>query len=347
MSLQIGIVGLPNVGKSTLFKALTKKEVLIENYPFATIDPNVGVVTVPDDRLEQLAKLSNSDKTVPAVIEFVDIAGLVKDAHKGEGLGNQFLSNIREVDAIVHLVRAFDDNNIHHVEGSIDPQRDEDTIRLELIMADLTTMSKRSAAAQAKAKTGDNEAQQEMATCQKAQTLLENTDWLADQDWSDEEKDILKKFSLLTMKPVIHVYNSINQSINSSDEQKRTLHINVKQELELSGLSPEERQEIGIEETGLDKLIKFAYQTLGLITYLTTGEKESRAWTIHQGDRAPQAAGVIHSDFEKGFIRAEVINWQNLLASGSWQDAKEKGLIRTEGKEYTVQDGDVMLFRTA
>jgi ribosome-binding ATPase len=342
MSLKIGIVGLPNVGKSTLFKALTKKEVLIENYPFATIDPNVGVVQVPDSRLNQLTKLSNSAKTIPTVIEFVDIAGLVKDAHKGEGLGNQFLSNIREVDTILHLIRAFEDTNIHHVDGSINPARDEDTIRLELIMADMETIAKRIQAVEPKTKTGDKEMVQQLEVFSKARQGLENENWLASEKWTEEEMKILKQANLLTMKPVIHLAN-IHESSGLPDNMD--LAFDVKQELEMSALSKEEKQELGIKETGLDKLIVLAYSTLDLITFLTTGEQETRAWTVPAGSTAPQAAGVIHTDFEQGFIKAEVIQWQELLDSGSWNTARDKGLIRTEGKEYVVKDGDVVFFK--
>lgn len=344
MGLQIGIVGLPNVGKSTLFKALTKKEVLIENYPFATIDPNVGIVQVPDERLELLTKMSNSQKTVPTVIEFVDIAGLVQGAHKGEGLGNQFLSNIREVDAIIHLVRAFSDDNVHHVDGSIDPERDEDTIKIELIMADLATIDKRIAAVEPKTKTGDKELLEQLALFKKAKELLETEKWLASESWTVDETKLLHYTNLLTMKPVIHILNT-KQHEDISIKLDNFIEIDVKEELELSGLSKEERDELNIQETGLEKLIKLSYEILELNTFLTTGEKESRAWTVNKGAQAPQAAGVIHTDFEKGFIKAEVINWQDLLENGSWSAARDSGKLRLEGKEYVVQDGDVIVFK--
>lgn len=360
MPLQIGIVGLPNVGKSTLFQALTKKPVLIENYPFATIDPNVGVVSVPDERLEKLAKMSKSAKVVPTVIEFVDIAGLVKNAHQGEGLGNQFLAHIREVDTIIHLVRAFEDSNIHHVDGSIDPARDEDTIRFELIMADLATVEKRLAAVEPKAKTGNKEIIALVVVYKKIKDLLEQEQWLADSALSEEERELIRDLNLLTVKPVLHIANIKTQEPQSTPTRDRGLRgrhknlktkeyevlLDAKYELELSSLSKDERAELGVTDTGLDKLIKLAYQTLELITFYTFNEKETRAWTLHQGTAAPQAAGVIHTDFEQDFIRAEVINWQKLLNAGSWTEAREQGLIRTEGKDYIICDGDVIYFHT-
>lgn len=349
MSLKIGIVGLPNVGKSTLFKALTKKEVLIENYPFATIDPSVGVVTVPDERLYKLSEMSHSTEVIPTAIEFVDIAGLVQGAHKGEGLGNQFLANIREVDAIAHVVRGFEDENIHHVDGSIDSKRDMEVIHLELVMADLATVDKRIKAIEGKARSGDKILARTLEAYTKLKEALDAGKLANTVELTDDELLLVRDLHLLTIKPQMVVCNvkdgTVPMNLELSDKDV-VVCLDIKEELELSGLSREDRAELGMTETGLDRLITQAYELLHLITFITTGEKETRAWTVTKGSTAPQAAGVIHTDFEKGFIRADVVQWQTLLDAGSWGEAREKGLIKTEGKEYMVQDGDVMFFKT-
>lgn len=345
MSFSIGIVGLPNVGKSTLFQALTKKQVDTSNYPFATIDPNVGVVAVPDPRLDALTKLSASAKTIPTTIEFVDIAGLVQGASKGEGLGNKFLSNIREVDAICHVVRAFEDANIIHVSGKIDPGSDEQTILYELAMADLEQVSRAQENAQGKARTGDKAAAKVVDLMNRLKTMLDQGNPARTVELTDEERMMLKSYNLLTMKPMLTVYN-VTEKSNAAAAGGITM--NVKMEAELAEFSQEEAKgmlaELGWQESGLDRLIRASYELLQLITYLTTGPDETRAWTIKRGTKAPQAAGVIHTDFEKGFIRAEVVNWKDLVESGSEANAKAKGLIRMEGKEYVFQDGDVAVF---
>lgn len=361
--MKLGIVGLPNVGKSTLFNAITKAGAESANYPFCTIDPNVGIVTVPDERLDVLTKMYNSKKTVPATIEFVDIAGLVKGASKGEGLGNKFLSHIREVDAIIHVVRCFEDTNIVHVEGSIDPKRDIDTINIELMLSDLDIIEKRIDRTRKMLK-GDKKYQAELDTLLKVKEALENETCVRLLDLTDEEKEMLKEAALITAKPVIYATNvseddfidgiENNKFVKqveeiASKENSLVLPISAKIESEIAELDEDEKKEflaeLGIEESGLDRLIKASYKLLGLMSYLTAGEPEVRAWTIKIGTKAPQAAGKIHSDFERGFIRAEVISYSDLIECGSMTAAKEKGLVRSEGKEYVFQDGDVVLFR--
>lgn len=362
--MKLGIVGLPNVGKSTLFNAITQAGAESANYPFCTIEPNVGVVNVPDERLTVLAKMNHSKKIVPAIIEFVDIAGLVKGASRGEGLGNKFLSHIREVDAVVHVVRCFEDENIVHVDGSIDPIRDIETINLELIFADIESLEKRIDKAKKMTKTGDKKYQFEADTLEKVKAHLESGLPARSLALTEDEEKLMAEVSLLTMKPVIYAANvSEDDFINgigenpfvktvmeyAQKEGSEVMPISAKIEEEVSTLSPEEKleflKELHIESAGLDRLIKASYKLLGLISYLTTGEMESRAWTIREGTKAPQAAGKIHTDFEKGFIRAEVISYDDLVACGSNAAAREKGLIRSEGKDYVFQDGDVVLFR--
>ncbi|RJR31208.1 redox-regulated ATPase YchF [Candidatus Parcubacteria bacterium] len=346
MSFSIGIVGLSNVGKSTLFKALTKKQVDASNYPFCTIDPNVGVVAVPDERLEKLAIMSKSEKIVPTTIEFVDIAGLVKDAHKGEGLGNQFLANIREVDAILEVVRQFEDKNVTHVAGKVDPQSDKETIDLELIFADMQTLEKRLAKVSRDAKGDNKEAREALPILEKLKTGFESGKPAREIVTEEKEKLLIKDLNLLTIKPIIYVLNVDEDKILQETD---FITISAKIESELAELSPQEAEsflkELSLDSSGLDKIIKKSYEILDLITFITTGPMETKAWTIKKGAKAPQAAGVIHTDFEKGFIRAEIINWMDLLDCGSETIAKEKGLIRLEGKEYVMQDGDVAHFR--
>lgn len=363
--MKLGVVGLPNVGKSTLFNALTQAGAASANYPFCTIEPNVGMVSVPDARLDFLAEVYHPEKFTPATIEFVDIAGLVKGASKGEGLGNKFLSHIREVDAIVQVVRCFEDGNITHVDGSVDPVRDAQTINLELIFADMETVEKRLARAEKMIKTGEKKYQIETAFLKRLLAHLEAGKPARALDVAEEEREMNRYLFLLTAKPVIYVANIAEEDLEGDAESlplvaqlkeyaagqdADVLVVSAKVEEELSGLEPEEKQlfmeELGIRESGLSQLIKKSYALLGLISYLTAGPKEVRAWTIPKGTKAPQAAGKIHSDFERGFIRAEVIAFDTLKElGGDMQAAKEKGLVRQEGKEYVFQDGDVVLFR--
>lgn len=340
MSLKIGIIGLPNVGKSSLFKALTRKQVAIADYPFTTIEPNVGVVAVPDERLEKIFSLSGSAKMLPAIVEFVDIAGLVKGAHQGEGLGNKFLSHIREVDALVHLVRCFGDNPT--------PDQDIAIINLELIMADLEAVNKHLEALRPKVRGQQKEAITEAVIVEKVKKILEQGKLANQLEIDKEEKIIIKNLNLLTLKPQLVVYNVGENSLLSRSGEKSggEVEISAKLEAELADLTTEEIKELGYQQTGLDQLIKAAYQVLDLITFYSFNAKECHAWSIKRGSKAPRAAGTIHTDFERGFIKAEVINSEELLRAGSWQQAKDKGLLRLEGKDYEVQDGDVTLFYT-
>ena len=362
--MKLGIVGLPNVGKSTLFNSLTKAGAESANYPFCTIDPNVGVVTVPDERLNLLGDFYKSKKVTPAVIEFVDIAGLVKGASKGEGLGNQFLANIREVDAIVHVVRCFEDSNVVHVDGSIDPLRDIETINLELVFSDLEILERRIAKVTKTARM-DKEAAKELTFLEKVKAHLEEGQLAITLETENEDEDAwLATYNLLTAKPVIYAANvaeddiaddgANNQYVQAvreyaAKQNSEVFVICAQIEEEISELDEDERkmflEDLGLTESGLEKLVRASYHLLGLMSFLTAGEDETRAWTIKIGTKAPQAAGKIHTDFERGFIKAEVVNYQDLLDCGSHAGAREKGLVRMEGKEYVVQDGDVILFR--
>lgn len=362
MALQCGIVGLPNVGKSTLFNALTSAKALAANYPFATKDPNVGVITVPDPRLNKLEELVNPQRVVPTTIEIVDIAGLIKGASQGEGLGNQFLANIREVDAIIHVVRCFEDDNVVHVDGSVDPVRDKEIIDTELILKDLETVEKRLEKLKKQAKSADKEALRNVATAEKIKTHLESGAPARSVSLDEDEISLFKDMLLLTAKPILYVCNVDEDSVHDgnehteafkaavADENAEIIYISAGIEADIAELETmEERleflQEMGLKEPGVNRLIRAAYTLLNLITYFTAGEKEVRAWTIRRGFKAPQAAGVIHSDFEKGFIRAETIKYDDYVSLGSEQAVKEAGKMSVEGKEYVVKDGDVMHFR--
>ncbi|HCX64723.1 MAG TPA: redox-regulated ATPase YchF [Eubacteriaceae bacterium] len=359
--MKIGIVGLPNVGKSTLFNAITQAGAQSANYPFCTIEPNVGIVSVPDQRLNQLEEMYHPEKVIPTSIEFVDIAGLVKGASRGEGLGNQFLSHIREVDAIAHVVRCFEDDNVVHVDGSIGPIRDVETIHVELIFADLDSVEKRIQKARKGAKSGDKQVKEQLVVLEKIKEKLEGNSLLNEEDFTEDEWKWVESFQLLTSKPVLYVANVSEDDLlednelvrelkeHAQKEKAEVIKVCAKIEEEISQLDAEEKkeflQELGLERSGLDQVIHASYELLGLITYLTAGPKEVRAWTIVKGTKAPGAAGRIHTDFEKGFIRAEVTAFDQLMEAGSEANAKAKGLTRSEGKDYVVQDGDVVLFR--
>lgn len=351
MGFRVGIVGLPNVGKSTIFNTLSAAKAEAANYPFCTIDPNVGVVKVPDERLEKIAQVSRPRKILPTTIEFVDIAGLVKGASQGEGLGNKFLAHIRECDAVCQVVREFKDDNIIHIDGSIDPERDQETIKIELIMADLESVTRQLDKAAKEARTGDKEKIKRKELLEKIKIQLDSGRPVREMDFTDDESRELKSFNFLTAKPIIYVINIQVKPETVEvprDIDGEVLALNIKLEDEIAQLPEAEQkeyvEELGLEESGLNKLIKASYKLLGLITFLTTGPDETRAWTVKDGAKAPEAAGRIHTDFQKGFIRAEVINWEKFIEAGGEAAAREKGWIRTEGKDYIIQDGDICNF---